>query len=177
MVFSINWDIVLYCVAMLLVIFGLSYFAAIATTTVPRRRGVLWQCAFRSNFAIIGLSLAGALGGNEAVAVAAIVSSFTVPLFNVLAVISLSAFTGGEKKNSIREIIGNIVKNPLIIAIVLGLVCLGIREARTALCTAGVGWSVRFFCRKGPDEGDRGRNCLADHDCSFAGNRRRHGLG
>lgn len=135
---SINWDIVLYCVAMLLVIFGLSYFTTIATTAVPQRRGVLWQCAFRSNFAIIGLSLAGALGGNEAVAVAAIVSSFTVPLFNVLAVISLSAFTGGEKKNNVREIIGNIVKNPLIIAVVLGLVCLGIREAQAALLGAPV---------------------------------------
>lgn len=127
---SINWDIVIYCVAMLLVVFALGYFSAVLVTKVPERRGVIWQCTFRSNFAIIGLSLAGALGGEGAVAVAAIVSSFTVPLFNILAVIALSSFvkSGSEKKNNFRNILGNIVRNPLIIAVALGLICLLIRE-------------------------------------------------
>lgn len=140
---AINWDILLYCVIMLLVIFGLGYFAAVLTTKVPERRGVIWQCTFRSNFAIIGLSLAGALGGEEAVAVAAIVSSFTVPLFNVLAVIALSMFVeNGGRKGSIREILLNIGKNPLIISAALGLICLGIREAQTAL------WGEAVFTLK-----------------------------
>lgn len=131
---SINWGIVIYCVGMLLVIFGLGYVSALAVTKVPERRGVIWQCAFRSNFAIIGLSLAEALGGEEAVAVAAIVSSFTVPLFNVLAVISLSMFVdnGGEGKRSLKSMLWNMVKNPLIIGVALGLACLGIREAQAA---------------------------------------------
>lgn len=129
---SINWDIILYCVAMLLVIFVLGFIASVLVTKVPERRGVIWQCTFRSNFAIIGLSLAGALGGEEAMAVAAIVSSFTVPLFNILAVIALSLFvkTGDEKKCDIRKILGNIAKNPLIIAVALGMLCLVIREVQ-----------------------------------------------
>jgi len=129
---SINWDIVIYCVVMLLVIFALGFFTAVLVTKVPERRGVIWQCTFRSNFAIIGLSLAGALGGEDAVAVAAIVSSFTVPVFNILAVIALSLFVkdGGEKKTDIRKILGNIAKNPLIISVVLGLLCLAIREVQ-----------------------------------------------
>lgn len=137
---SINWDIVLYCTAMLLVIFTLGFFAAVLTTDVPQRRGVIWQCTFRSNFAIIGLSLAGALGGEQAMAVAAIVSSFTVPLFNILAVIALSMFVdhGGGKKTDVREILRNIVKNPLIISVALGLACLGIRELQTALWGSAV---------------------------------------
>lgn len=127
---SINWEVIIYCVAMLLVIFVMGLFSAVFVTKVPERRGVIWQCTFRSNFAIIGLSLAGALGGEKAEAVAAIVSSFTVPLFNILAVIALSVFVkdGGKKKQDIRKIFGNIVKNPLIIAVVLGLICLVIRE-------------------------------------------------
>lgn len=127
---SINWDIIFYSVAALLVIFFLGFFASVLVTKVPERRGVIWQCTFRSNFAIIGLSLAGALGGEDAMAVAAIVSSFTVPLFNILAVIALSLFVkdGGEKKTDIRKILLNIAKNPLIIAVVLGLICLVIRE-------------------------------------------------
>ena len=129
---SINWDIVLYCVAMLLIVFAFGFFTAVSVTKVPERRGVIWQCSFRSNFAIIGLSLAGALGGEEAVAVAAIVSSFTVPLFNILAVIALSVFVenGGNRKQDIQKILKHIAKNPLIISVVLGLLCLVIREVQ-----------------------------------------------
>lgn len=135
----INWEFAGYCVVMLLVIFALGFFTAVLTTREPQRRGVIWQCVFRSNFAIIGLSLAGALGGPEAVAVAAIVSSFTVPLFNILAVIALSAFVeNGDRKRDVLRILRNIAKNPLIISVVLGLVCVGIREAQTALWGAPV---------------------------------------
>lgn len=132
---SINWEIVLYCVAVLMVIFVLGLFSAIVVTPVPERRGAIWQCAFRSNFGIIGLSLASALGGEEAVAVAAIVSSFTVPLFNVLAVIALSTFVdqGGSGKKGIGKMVLNIVKNPLILGAAAGMVCLVIREAQAAL--------------------------------------------
>lgn len=58
---SIQWDIVIYCIAMLLVVFVLGIATAVATTKVPERRGVVLQCTFRSNFAIIGLSLAAPL--------------------------------------------------------------------------------------------------------------------
>ncbi len=131
---SINWDIVVYGVVMLFVIFALGLGSAILTTRIPERRGVILQCTFRSNIAIIGLSLASTLGGAEAVAVAAIVSSFTVPVNNVLAVLSLSMFAtdGRSNKNSIKSVLVNILKNPLIIGCVLGLVFLGIREAQIA---------------------------------------------
>lgn len=137
---SINWEIVIYCVAMLLVVFALGFFTAVSVTKVPERRGVIWQCTFRSNFAIIGLSLAGALGGEQAVAVAAIVSSFTVPLFNILAVIALSVFVenGGNRKQDIQKILKNIAKNPLIISVVLGLLCLAVREIQIMYFGAAV---------------------------------------
>lgn len=131
---AINWDIVIFCIIVLLLIFGLGMFSAVAATRVPERRGVIWQCTFRSNFAIIGLSLASALGGNGAVAVAAIVSSFTVPLFNILAVIALSVFVeNGSSKPTLGSMLKNIVKNPLIIGVACGLACLGIREIQNAV--------------------------------------------
>lgn len=131
---AINWDIVLYACAALALVFVLGLVITVLSTPVPERRGVIWQCTFRSNFAIIGLPLAGALGGEEAVAVASIVSSFTVPLFNIMSVIALSVFMGGSNgKASVRKIILNIVKNPLIIGVTLGLICLGIREMQNAV--------------------------------------------
>ena len=132
---SIDWNIVIYSVVMLVAIFILGLGSALMTTKLPERRGVILQCTFRSNIAIIGLSLASALGGEEAVAVAAIVSSFTVPVNNILAVLSLSMFAGNgaSNKNSFKNVLINIVKNPLIIGCVLGLVFLGLREAQMAL--------------------------------------------
>lgn len=131
---AINWDIVLYAVAAFFAVVAVGYVITIATTPVPERRGVIWQCTFRSNFGIIGLSLAAALGGEESVAVAAIVSSFTVPLFNVISVIALSVFTeGGKGRTSVKKILLNIAKNPLILGVAAGLVVLGIRELQNAL--------------------------------------------
>lgn len=132
---EIRWDIVGYAVVMILVIFVLGMITAVCTTDVAERRGALWQCAFRSNFAIIGLSLAGALGGDEAMAVAAVLSAFSIPVFNILGVIALSVFlknTNG-KSHDVKNILLNIVKNPLIIGVTLGLVCLGIRTLQVEL--------------------------------------------
>lgn len=131
---AINWDIVFYAMAALFLVVVVGYGIAILTTPVPERRGVIWQCTFRSNTGIIGLSLAGALGGEEAVAVAAILSSFSVPIFNVVSVVALSVFTnGGKDKTSVKKMILNIAKNPLIIGVALGLACLGLRELQNAL--------------------------------------------
>lgn len=129
---AINWSIVLYCTAMAFLIFLLGLGAAVTATKDPRRRGVVWQCTFRSNFAIIGISLAGALAGDEAVAISAVISAFSIPLFNVLAVIALSVFTR-HKGSSLRCILVNILHNPLLIGIALGMACLGLREGQRYL--------------------------------------------
>jgi len=129
----IQWDIVLYSCVMVFVIFLLGLGVAVLTTRQANRRGAIAQSVFRSNMAIIGLSLASAVGGSEAVAVAAIVSAFTVPLFNVLAVFALSMFADGDKKGNrdFGRILKNIATNPLIVSIAIGMVCLLIRGAQT----------------------------------------------
>ncbi len=127
---AIRWDIVVYCVAVTLLIFSLGLLTCILTTSVPERRGVILQCAFRSNYAIIGLSLAAALGGEEAAAVAAILSAFSIPTFNVLAVVALSVFVGGQKKSP-KSILLNILKNPLILGVAAGLLALVLRNLQS----------------------------------------------
>lgn len=130
---QIQWDITLYCIGATLLIFFLGLVTAMVITPVPRRRGVLLQCSFRSNYAIIGLPLAASLGGDAAVAVASVLSAVVIPLFNVLAVISLSLFCGeGTEKPDAKKIAANIAKNPLIFGVVSGVVCLALREAQLA---------------------------------------------
>lgn len=127
---SVPWDVVLYVVAILLVFFVISLLIAVSTTAVPERRGVVMQCFYRSNFAIIGLPLASALGGGEAMSMAAILSAFSIPIFNTFAVISLTIFLKNEDGGRIsgKQIALNIAKNPLIIGVVSGLICLGVRQ-------------------------------------------------
>lgn len=131
---AIKWDIVLYCAAAAIVIFLLSLLSVGLYTNARQRKGVIIQCAFRSNFALIGMPLASYLGGAAAMAIAAVISSFVIPVFNVLSVVALSIFveTGTSRKDSAKQIARNIAKNPLIIAIALGLGCLLLREAQTA---------------------------------------------
>ena len=149
---AVDWGLVIYSVAAVFVIFGIGLIVSMLTTRDNRRRGVILQCAYRSNFAIIGISLAASLAGHAAGAeetvngVVAIIQAFTIPIFNILAVISLSVFVGrnetqtdengtsshGGKLAQIKDIFCGIVRNPLIIGIVLGLIAVGIRYAERA---------------------------------------------
>lgn len=87
-----------------------------------RRRGVLIQGIYRSNFAIFGIPIANSLYGSEGSAVTAIVIAVVVPFFNILAVIVLESFRSG--KTSLKTITKQIIKNPLIIGSVLGILFL-----------------------------------------------------
>ena len=128
---GIRWGIVFCGSVALCVIFLVGLAIALLTTPEGKRRGVVLQCSFRSNFAIIGLPLAAALGGAEAEAAAAVMSSLTVPLMNILAVLALSLFVHESGKISVKNILLDIVKNPLIQGVALGMVCLVLRWVQT----------------------------------------------
>lgn len=125
---SFNWHTVWFSIGVALLLFLIGLLMAVFFVKDKRRKGVVLQCVFRSNIAIIGLTLADALGGHEGVALSAVVSAFVVPLFNVLAVISLSIFTGEGGHVSVKGIIKKILTNPLIIGVVLALAAVFIRS-------------------------------------------------
>lgn len=137
---DIPWSVIIYSLIAIMAIFFLGLAISLLVTKTNSRRGVIIQCAFRSNFAIIGLSLVERLGGD--LAFAGIVSAFSIPVFNILAVITLTVF--GEKpsdgqvlpnegrKKGVAEVLLEIIKNPLIIGVLIGLLFVGIREAERA---------------------------------------------
>lgn len=111
-----------------------------ATIKRPNQKGVVLQAIFRSNFAVIGLPLATTLFGEAGARTAALLSMVTIPLFNVLAVISLSVFVGdGAKKPSAREVLHNIITNPLILGVLAGVLVLALRAL-----FARLGWAFRL---------------------------------
>ena len=126
---SIKWDLVIYAVAVVCLLFVLGLVAAVTATKDIRRRSAILHSIFRSNFAIIGLSLASALGGAKAETVAAVVSAFVIPLFNILGVVALTVFNKepDESKHGMKRIVTSVAKNPIIIGAIVGLICQGIR--------------------------------------------------
>ncbi len=127
---DINWSLVVMASCVVLFIFFTALVFFVVYTKDSGKRGSLIQCTFRSNFAIIGIPLASAIGGDEAVAVAAVISAVGIPLFNVLAVITLTVFSYDNegKKISPLDILKSIYKNPLIRGVVLAVIVLVIRN-------------------------------------------------
>ena len=124
---TLRYGYIIYAVAATVIVFLLSLFLSGFATKEKRRRGVLTQCAFRSNYALIGIPLATSLGVAGGEAVATLLSAVAIPLFNVLAVIALSVFGEGGEKTSVKKVLLGIVKNPLIQGVFTGLTVLGIR--------------------------------------------------
>lgn len=129
----IQWDIVIYCMVMVCVLFLLGLGVVWFATNVPERKGCILQSVFRSNVAIIGLSLATALGGDAAAATCSIITAFTLPLLNISAVIALTIYVRDPSEIDVRGVLIKIAKNPLIQSILLGLGCLAIRAFQTEM--------------------------------------------
>lgn len=92
------------------------------------QQGVVIQGIFRSNYVIFGVALVQNMYGSKSTTTAAILSAILVPMYNFLAVVALSIF-GEKRETDWKKIIMDIIKNPLILSSMLGVVfsLLGIR--------------------------------------------------
>ena len=120
----------IFAAVSILIVFAVALLAVILLVKDDRQKGVLLQCAYRSNYAIIGISLATSIcqGDSKPVVAASILSSISIPLFNVLATIALSIFVKDNgKKVSVISVLKKIITNPLILGVAAGFVCLSIR--------------------------------------------------
>lgn len=118
---EIKLGYIFYVCAAVIFVFFAALLGFSFITKDKKRRGALLQSAFRSNYALVGIPLAISLFGDEGGIYATLLSAFCIPLFNVLAVIALSIFSGeNAEKVSFKKIILGIVKNPLIVSIAAG---------------------------------------------------------
>ena len=130
---SIPWSVVIFSFLLEIALCLLGMGIGLISTKVPERRGVIAQAVFRANLAIIGLPLASTLGGQEATAVASVISAFSIALFNTLAVIVLTVFLDNGQKIQPLKILKGILTNPPIIGILLGFGCMLLRTLQTHL--------------------------------------------
>ncbi|MGE4484518.1 MAG: AEC family transporter [Oscillospiraceae bacterium] len=126
---QVRWDILVFVYAMILILFGLGILTSLLFIKGAGARGVIAQCSFRSNYAILGLPLVKGLVGTENFYVASFLVAFVVPLFSFLSVIALTMFSDKNDKNhSLKSVARDVVTNPLIIAAATGLLILLIRS-------------------------------------------------
>ncbi len=127
---AIEWSTVLFALVVIAAAFIIGLVFVKYTVKDNRQKGVILQCFFRSNYALIGFPLAEALGGSECLGITAVLSAFAIPAFNALAVIALTIFIDEDNQKSIdiKGLLIKIIKNPLIIGVAAGLLVLFIRS-------------------------------------------------
>jgi len=92
---------------------------------VARDRGVIIQGSYRANTAIIALAYVANAYGDTGIALAAVYVAPMTLLYNVLAVIALSQSSETNTQgaaHAIKVIVKTLTRNPLIIAILVGLI-------------------------------------------------------
>ena len=125
---GIGFGYIAFVCVMVLAVFAVGFVTAVFITKDNKKRGALAQASFRSNYAIIGIPLATSVFGAEGGALATLLSAFTIPLFNILAVVVLCIFSAeGKKRVDFKKIALEIAANPLINAILLGVIAVLIR--------------------------------------------------
>lgn len=110
----------LFAAGSLLLLFALLCLIVPRLVKKENQQGVVIQGIFRSNYVIFGVAVVENMYGSANTATAAVLSAILVPMYNFLAVIALSFF-GGKRERDLKKVIVGILKNPLILASVLGI--------------------------------------------------------
>jgi len=116
----VNPGLMIFTVAGTLIVFAVGYASVFILTKDNAKRGVMLQGFFRSNYAILGLPLVEYICEGKTSGLSSLMVAVIVPLFNVLAVISLERFRDG--KLNIPKMLKGVLTNTLIIGCLLGLV-------------------------------------------------------
>ena len=116
---SFNGRLALFGIAGVLAFFALLMIVVPFLEKENPRRGVMIQAMFRSNFALFGLPVAISICGEQDIGPTSLMIGIIVPIYNILAVVTLETFRGGRPNP--RKITRGILTNPLIIASVLGV--------------------------------------------------------
>ena len=118
---AIDFNQIIYIYAATLISFFVIWIISIPFIKDAKNLSVFVQGAFRSNFAIVGFAIISKLFGEYALGKASLVLAFILPLYNILAVIILTVPFRKERKLNLKSTLVEIILNPLIIAVIVGL--------------------------------------------------------
>ncbi|MBQ7628781.1 MAG: AEC family transporter, partial [Selenomonadaceae bacterium] len=87
-----------------------------------KKRGVMVQAIFRSNFVLMGVPIVANIFGDKNIAVTTMMIAVIIPMYNILAVLALETFRGG--KFALVPILKGLAKNPMLLGGILGAILL-----------------------------------------------------
>lgn len=119
---AVDGRLLLFGVVSVAVIYSLSLLLVLRIEKEPKSRGAMIQAIYRSNFVIMGIPIAVNMYGHGNLAVTAMMVSVIVPLYNVLAVITLEVFRGGRPDPV--NILKKVLTNPLILGSAAGVLAM-----------------------------------------------------
>lgn len=119
---SINPKLMVFGVAASLAMYALSWLVGTLTVKELPARGVVIQGLYRSNYLIVGVPFVAGLTGGEALGFVSVLGAVVIPLFNVLAVITLEMYS--DAKPNPKKVALDIAKNPIILGSAAGIVFL-----------------------------------------------------
>ena len=122
---TINWNVFIFIIVAVPLMFGLLFLFIPHMERVNKCRSVLIQGIGRSNFVIFGLTVTYALFPGANLGVPSLLVAIVVPIFNVMSVIALEVYRGGQIR--VGVVVKSVIKNPLIIASILGIIALLIK--------------------------------------------------
>lgn len=122
---TINHRVMLFVLIGVFLSYALSYLIVFPLEKDRINRGAMIHAIYRTNFVILGVPLVTQIIGVEHTGLACLLIAIVVPIYNVLAVITLEVFRGG--KPDLKEVLIGIITNPLIIGGIIGIVCLVFR--------------------------------------------------
>lgn len=127
-IYSASWENVPSITLIVFVGSGILALELVLLLTVPRlvkensRRGVIIQALYRSNFVLFGLPLTTTLYGAEKTAVAAMLVTVVLTIYNVTSVIILELFNQGSGSLTVKGLLGKLTRNPMLQGCCIGLI-------------------------------------------------------
>ncbi|MCL1843539.1 MAG: AEC family transporter [Defluviitaleaceae bacterium] len=116
-----DWQFASFAIGATVVSFAAAWVVSAIFIKEKKVLGVVVQGSFRSNTVFVGIPLMYNLAGTAGVARFAFIVTLVMPLYNVCSILVLSACSGSDERIKFKTVAFTIVKNPFIIAIMLGI--------------------------------------------------------
>ena len=118
---NLDWKVIIFLYGVIFFFFFISWGIGKIFIKDRAKLGSFVQGSFRSNMAVVGFAIVYNSYGDAGLAYAAIILAFLMPLYNVLSIIVLTVTAHSDKKTNYLKIIGEIFKNPLIMAAIISV--------------------------------------------------------
>lgn len=115
-------QLILFSAGGIFLTFLIAWFVIPRIEPSPASCGAMIQASYRSNFVLLGLPLVANIFPGADLGMTAIAIGILIPLYNVLAIITLETFRSGRL--SVKRMVHNIITNPLILGCLAGILAM-----------------------------------------------------